>query len=52
MFRDGIDLLGAEAPSRIMCKNMTERANLLELFKTRGVTHLGGKPVEDVAQSA
>jgi hypothetical protein len=52
MFRDGIDLLGAEAPSRIMCKNMTERANLLELFKTRGVTHLGGKPVEDVVQSA
>ncbi|MGW4894586.1 hypothetical protein ACWEQL_20270 [Kitasatospora sp. NPDC004240] len=52
MFRDGIDLLGAEAPSRIMCNGQGERASLLENFKARGITHLGGKAVEDVVQSA
>ncbi|MCX5216207.1 hypothetical protein OG689_44535 [Kitasatospora sp. NBC_00240] len=52
MFRDGIDLLGAEAPSRIVCNYAHERAALLESFKTRGITHLGGKAVEDVVQHA
>ncbi|NUU20928.1 MAG: hypothetical protein HOV68_05340 [Streptomycetaceae bacterium] len=52
MFRDGIDLLGAEAPSRIMCGSPTEREGLLQLFATRGITHLGGKPVHDVVKTA
>ena len=52
MFRDGIDLLGAEAPSRIMCSGKAERNGLLASFKARGITHLGGKTVEDVVQSA
>jgi hypothetical protein len=52
MFRDGIDLLGAEAPSRIECTYAHERTELLEFFKKRGITHLRGKAVEDVVQSA
>jgi len=52
MFRDGVDLLGAEAPSRIVCGPASERTALLESFKSRGITHLGGKPVEEVVQSA
>jgi hypothetical protein len=52
MFRDGLDLLGAEAPSRIVCEYAHERTALLESFKARGITHLGGKPVEDVVKSS
>lgn len=52
MFRNGIDLLGAEAPSRIMCTSPGERSSLLEHFHARGITHLGGKPVENVVKSA
>ncbi|KUN57590.1 hypothetical protein [Streptomyces canus] len=52
MFRDGIDLLGAEAPSRIMCEYAHERTEMLEFFKKRGITHLRGKAVEDVVQTA
>jgi hypothetical protein len=52
MFRDGIDLLGAEAPSRVICSNQDERTSLLAHFKARGITHFGGKPVEDVVKSA
>ncbi|MCM2430902.1 hypothetical protein [Streptomyces sp. RKAG337] len=52
MFRDGIDLLGAEAPSRIMCHHAHQRTALLESFKARGITHLGGKPVEDVVKTS
>ncbi|MGP3690778.1 hypothetical protein ACTVZO_39925 [Streptomyces sp. IBSNAI002] len=51
MFRDGIDLLGAEAPSRIVCHQAHQRTALLESFKARGITHLGGKPVEDVVKT-
>ncbi|MFI6112687.1 hypothetical protein [Kitasatospora sp. NPDC051164] len=51
MFRDGIDLLGKEAPSRIVCHYAHQRTALLESFKARGITHLGGKPVEDVVKS-
>ncbi|MGW1162576.1 hypothetical protein ACWD48_31125 [Streptomyces sp. NPDC002519] len=48
MFRNGIDLLGAEAPSRIVCKSAGERKMILASFASRGITELGGKPVEDV----
>ncbi|WP_159045397.1 hypothetical protein [Streptomyces sp. H036] len=48
MFRNGIDLLGAEAPSRIVCHTAAERSSILASFSARGITHLGGKPVEDV----
>ncbi|MFD7900507.1 hypothetical protein [Streptomyces sp. NPDC059743] len=48
MFGNGIDLLGAEAPSRIVCASAGERQTILASFASRGITELGGKPVEDV----
>jgi hypothetical protein len=48
MFRNGIDLLGAEAPSRIVCHTAAERKTILASLTARGITQLGGKPVEDV----
>ncbi|WP_328372967.1 hypothetical protein OG800_49410 (plasmid) [Streptomyces sp. NBC_00445] len=48
MFRNGIDLIGAEAPSRIVCWSAGERQKILASFAARGITELGGKPVEDV----
>ncbi|MFE3559849.1 hypothetical protein ACFXKW_34080 [Streptomyces sp. NPDC059193] len=48
MFRNGIDLLGAEAPSRIVCGSAGERNSILSSLSARGITELGGKPVEDV----
>lgn len=48
MFRNGIDLLGAEAPSRIVCHTAAERSSILASLTARGITQLGGKPVEDV----
>ncbi|MHC3392864.1 hypothetical protein ACLQ2E_25865 [Streptomyces lavendulocolor] len=48
MFRNGIDLLGAEAPSRIVCHTAAERSSILASLTSRGITQLGGKPVEDV----
>ncbi|TGB15480.1 hypothetical protein [Streptomyces sp. MZ04] len=48
MFRNGIDLLGAEAPSRIVCTSVGERNTILASFSSRGITELGGKSVEDV----
>ncbi|WP_055531364.1 hypothetical protein [Streptomyces graminilatus] len=48
MFRGGLDLLGAEAPSRIVCESAGERKKILASFSARGITELGGKPVEDV----
>lgn len=48
MFRDGIDLLGAEAPSRIVCSGATERASILKLLTDRGITHLRGRPIDQV----
>ncbi|MEU5959311.1 hypothetical protein [Streptomyces sp. NPDC047525] len=48
MFRNGVDLLGAEAPSRIVCQSANERKTILASFAARGITELGGKPAEDV----
>ena len=50
MFRDGIDLLGDEAPSLICCSSAPQRAGVLEALSARGITHLRGKPVEEVVQ--
>ena len=50
MLRNGIDLFGAEAPDRIVCGSASERTNLLNLFASRGVTHLKGKPVTEIVQ--
>ena len=48
MIRHGIDLLGAEAPSRIRCSSSAKRDETLAALAARGVTHLGGKPVHEV----
>jgi hypothetical protein len=50
MFRHGIDLLGAEAPSLIRCKSPAERASVLKLLGERGIAALGGKPIEEVVK--
>jgi hypothetical protein len=50
MLRNGIDLLGAEAPSTILCGSPAQRTKILDLFKTRGITQLRGKPVSEVVQ--
>ncbi|MFI6689283.1 hypothetical protein [Streptomyces sp. NPDC050485] len=52
MFRNGIDLFGAEAPSRIVCHTAAERNTILASLTSRGITQLGGKPVEDVLCTA
>ena len=48
MFRHGIDLLGAEAPTKIVCGSATERGKVLAMFKARGIDMLGGRKVEEV----
>jgi len=48
MFRDGIDLLGAEAPSRIKCGSAKARGEVLAFLKQKGISHLGGKAVKSV----
>jgi hypothetical protein len=50
MFKNGIDLLGAEAPSRINCGSAAVRSQVLSLLASRGITHLRGKPVSEVVQ--
>jgi hypothetical protein len=50
MFRHGIDLVGDEAPSLIRCSSPTQRKNILEILNARGITHLRGKPVEEVVR--
>lgn len=48
MFRDGIDLLGAEAPTRIKCVSSLERQQVLALLAKNGITQLAGSPIEEV----
>jgi hypothetical protein len=50
MLRNGIDLSGAEAPSRIICGSATTRKQVLALFAARGITHLASKLVGEVVQ--
>ena len=48
MVRNGIDLLGSEAPSRIRCSSKARGEATPAALAARGVTHLGGKPVASV----
>ncbi len=50
MFRHGVDLLGAEAPSLIKCKSEAERTSVLKLLEGKGITHLGGKAITEVVK--
>lgn len=48
MFFDGIDLLGDEAPSKVHCSSVAERDAVRKLLAERGITKLGGRPVDSV----
>ncbi|MFE5564742.1 hypothetical protein ACFQ68_07090 [Amycolatopsis japonica] len=48
MFGDGIDLLGAEGPSRILCDSKTQRDEIQAMFAAKGITHIAGKPIDEV----
>lgn len=50
LFHNGIDLTGPEAPDRIVCSSTHQKKELLAVLKTRGITHLGDKPVGEVIQ--
>ena len=43
MFRDGLDLLGAEAPSRVICGSAKARDEVLAFFKTKGIPTFGAR---------
>ena len=47
MFANGIDLLGADGPSRINCDAVT-RNKILKICAARGITEIAGRPVEEV----
>ena len=48
MIAHGLDLLGADAPTRIICGNATERTHLINQLAAAGVTSLGGRPLTKV----
>lgn len=48
MFRNGIDLCGPQAPTRIACGSQKVRTQLLAVLAAKGITHLGGRPVKEV----
>jgi hypothetical protein len=48
MVQNGLDLLGDEAPTWVRCKNAAQRKEVLKVLADKGVTHMGGKPVEQV----
>lgn len=51
MFADGLDLLGADAPSKVYCSSASERDAVRKLLAGRGVESIGGRPVNDVIVS-
>lgn len=46
MVKGGIDLFGADAPTRIHAGSPTARQQALAACKKRGVTHVNGTPIE------
>jgi hypothetical protein len=51
MFADGIDLLGPEGPSRIICAQPGERDEIRAMLTAKGVNTIAGKPIHDVVIS-
>lgn len=51
MVRHGVDLLGAEAPSLIRCANKAQRTQVMKILGDKGITHLGGKPIDQVVKA-
>ena len=52
MFRDGLDLLGADAPSKIFCEDSDQRDEIRQYLTKQGITTIGGKPLAEVVVSA
>jgi hypothetical protein len=48
MFLDGLDLVGADAPSKVYCHSASERDAVRKLLKAQGITELGGRTVDAV----
>ncbi|WP_285480218.1 hypothetical protein [Amycolatopsis sp. NBRC 101858] len=48
MFADGIDLLGPEGPSRILCQSKMQRDEIRTMLTAKGVTTIAGKPIKEV----
>ncbi|MEV4147721.1 hypothetical protein AB0J40_28915 [Amycolatopsis sp. NPDC049691] len=48
MFADGIDLLGPEGPSRILCSNTSQRDEVRTMLQAKDITAIAGKPIEEV----
>jgi hypothetical protein len=51
MFRDGLDLLGADAPSRILCGSAKARDSVLAFLKDNDISKLGGRDIIDVVRA-
>jgi hypothetical protein len=51
MFRDGLDLLGADAPSRILCGSAKARDSVLAFLKDNGINKLAGRDIVDVVHT-
>jgi hypothetical protein len=51
MFRDGLDLLGVDAPSRILCATEYQRDDLMEYLHEQGITKIGDKPISKVIKA-
>ncbi len=50
MISHGLDLLGADAPDKVMCPSSYRKTLLADLAKA-GITTIGGRPVEKVVVS-
>lgn len=48
MFVNGIDLLGAEAPTEIRCQTPAQRTEVLAQLASAGISSIGGRPAEKV----
>jgi hypothetical protein len=50
MFRNGIDLHGPAAPSRIICSSPAERDKIRAHLTSNNITHIGHRTVNEVVQ--
>lgn len=48
VFKGGIGIYGPYAPKRIRAGDLLARQELLDWCKARGITHIGGRPVDEV----
>ncbi|MEU8632523.1 hypothetical protein AB0C38_10170 [Amycolatopsis sp. NPDC048633] len=48
MFADGIDLLGPQGPSRILCGSKAQRDEIRTMLLAKGVSAIAGKSIEEV----